>query len=106
MTFMHSSKDIRLKDKHYLVATCQTADGQWVESSLDLDFIIGNNNGHFSWEGENFSVSASDSIKIDVTSEYVLLRTDLRNEDGAWRRDETLNLSERIENVDGQLVFN
>ncbi|KAF9324397.1 hypothetical protein BG006_000555 [Podila minutissima] len=105
MTFMHSSKDIRLKNNRYLTATCQRKDGRWVESSLDLDTIIGNDDGYFSWEGENFSMSAADPVTIKVASDSVLLRTDLRKANGDWRQGETLELSERIENLDGQLSF-
>jgi len=45
MAFMSSSKDIYLEDNHILHATCQKKDGTWVDSKIDLDDFVGNENG-------------------------------------------------------------
>lgn len=53
VNFHLSSEDIELEDGHILVAKCGNGDGDMVESRLDLDYYIGNDDGSFSWGGES-----------------------------------------------------
>ncbi|KAG0314916.1 hypothetical protein BGZ99_007773 [Dissophora globulifera] len=43
--FTKTSKDISLDHGHILRAQCQAKDGEWEDSSIDLNDFIGNNNG-------------------------------------------------------------
>ncbi|KAG0304351.1 hypothetical protein BGZ98_005631 [Dissophora globulifera] len=43
--FTKTSKNISLHRGHILRARCQTKDGEWQDSSIDLNDFIGNNNG-------------------------------------------------------------
>lgn len=45
MSFHASATSIELEDGHILKATLRNEDGDEVESELDLNEIIGNNNG-------------------------------------------------------------
>lgn len=45
MSFQHSCQDISLENNSVLVARCRKADGSWNDSSLDLDDILGNDDG-------------------------------------------------------------
>lgn len=47
MSFHESATDIELDDDHILKATLRNEDGDEDESELDLNEIIGNNNGMF-----------------------------------------------------------
>lgn len=45
MSFHVSATNIELEDGHILKATLLNAEGEEVESELDLNEIVGNNNG-------------------------------------------------------------
>lgn len=49
MSFHESSTDIELDDDHILKATLRDGDGEEHESELNLNEIIGNNDGKYSW---------------------------------------------------------
>ncbi|KAI1498296.1 Cyanovirin-N [Biscogniauxia marginata] len=105
MSFFTTSENIRLEDKHYLRARLQTVDGQWVDSEINLNEFIGNNNGHFAWDGKNFSQTAEDvRVSIEGTGPVCVLRARLRTEDGQYR-DSDLNLSERLGNNNGTFTW-
>ncbi|RTE83894.1 hypothetical protein BHE90_001474 [Fusarium euwallaceae] len=57
MNFHLAAKNLRLENNRYLRASVSIL-GRWVESSIDLDLYIGNNNGALSWGG-NFSQGAT-----------------------------------------------
>ncbi|KAG0199887.1 hypothetical protein BGX28_006912 [Mortierella sp. GBA30] len=102
--FSHTSKDIQLINGHILKAECETRDGQWVPSELNLDDIIGNNNGNFEWSGENYSKSAND-IRLQLSyDESPKLEAQLQTKEGESRGSYIL-LDHRIENEDGRLIF-
>jgi hypothetical protein len=44
-SYLLTSRDVSLADGHVLEATCRKKDGSWVNSSLDLNTCVGNNNG-------------------------------------------------------------
>ncbi|OQD88198.1 hypothetical protein PENANT_c004G04124 [Penicillium antarcticum] len=105
MSFHESATDIELEDGHILKATLRNEDGDEQESTLDLNGIIGNDNGQFYWEGENFHESASDvSFDREGDDELPILRAVLGNMDGEGQ-DADINLAERITNINGELVF-
>ncbi|KAL4905242.1 hypothetical protein BDW74DRAFT_153285 [Aspergillus multicolor] len=104
MSFHHSAQDIRVEDGHRLYAQLQNEDGDWVDAEFDLNRILGNNNGHFEWDGADFSHSAEDIVfDIEGGESVPVLRAQLRNEDGdaVWA---DVNLAERIGNDNGSFV--
>ncbi|KAJ5177223.1 uncharacterized protein N7482_003100 [Penicillium canariense] len=108
MSFHLSAVDIDLEDGHILKATLTMGDGEEVKSELDLNKYIGNNNGSFEWEGENFKDRAED-IEFsceprDDGEEIPVLRANLGNLDGE-KVSADINLVERITNEDGHLKF-
>ncbi|KAJ4359497.1 uncharacterized protein N0V89_000052 [Didymosphaeria variabile] len=107
MSFHYSAEEgsIRVDDNHILRARLQRADGEWQDAEIDLNNHIGNENGSFFWDGNNFSDTAQDvHFAIEGGGEVPVLRATLLNEDGEGvQRD--LNLSERIQNYDGTFSF-
>ncbi|KAJ5907166.1 uncharacterized protein N7473_004082 [Penicillium subrubescens] len=108
MSFHASATSIELEDGHILKATLRNEEGDEVESELDLNDIIGNNNGSFEWGGENFQDSA-DEIEFtreerDEDEPIPVLRASLGNLDGE-NVPADINLAERITNENGHLKF-
>ncbi|ODM15310.1 Cyanovirin-N [Aspergillus cristatus] len=105
MSFHLTGQEIRVEDNHILVALLQNEDGQWIESSIDLDEFVGNDNGHFQWDGKNFSQTASNvHFAIEGGADVPVLRGDLQDFEGNWNSRD-LNLSERVVNVNGHFEF-
>ncbi|KAF7559924.1 hypothetical protein G7046_g4227 [Stylonectria norvegica] len=105
MSFHLSAQDINLEDGHILHAQLTNVDGESVDSQLDLNAYIGNNNGAFEWGGEGFSNSAHDvSFDLEGDDSVPILRATLGNLDGEGVSSD-LNLSECLANDNGQLVF-
>ncbi|CZS83503.1 unnamed protein product [Fusarium graminearum] len=103
--FHESSNNIWLEDGHILHAECGNGEGDYVESTLDLDYYIGNDDGSFSWGGENFSGSASNiTLDIEGDDNIPVLRAELNPMDGD-PVEANVNLSERIGNDCGTLIF-
>ncbi|GKU07070.1 cyanovirin-n [Fusarium langsethiae] len=103
--FHESSSNIWLEDGHILHAECGDGEGGSVESTLDLDYYIGNNDGSFEWGGEGFSGSASDvSFELEGDDGNPILRAVLNPIDGD-PVEADLNLAERIGNDSGTLIF-
>ncbi|KAF9349499.1 hypothetical protein BGX34_001763 [Mortierella sp. NVP85] len=104
MSFQLTSKNITLVDGHILSAKCQAADGHWQDASLDLDQFLGNEDGSFDFEGVNFSETAQNArIQADQANVSIVAR--LQRRDGSWADAPAVNLSERIENQNGELVL-
>lgn len=53
MSFHLSAQDIQLEDGHILKAQLANVDGEHVDSELDLNYYIGNNEGSFEWGGQS-----------------------------------------------------
>ncbi|KAI9369821.1 Cyanovirin-N [Aspergillus egyptiacus] len=105
MSFHLSAQDIRIEDNHLLVADLQDASGEFQCASIDLNEFLGNNNGSFEWDGENFSETAEDvEFAIEGDGEVPVLRAMLRNEEGEMVPAD-VNLAERVVNEDGAFVF-
>ncbi|OAA40666.1 Cyanovirin-N [Metarhizium rileyi] len=100
MSFTETSEGWWLEDNHILHAQCQNADGEKVESTIDLDTFVGNSDGWFIWDGENFSLSATD-VRLDGS----YLSAELATVEGGSRERQGLELNDRIGNDNGQLVY-
>ncbi|KAK3817784.1 MAG: Cyanovirin-N [Benniella sp.] len=105
MSFQETSIFIRLEaDNHTLSAKCQTSDREWRDSSIDLNRFLGNNDGQFDTTGVNFATTAQD-VRIESSDNRVLLNASLRTIDEQWNTNQSINLSEYIENHEGTLRF-
>lgn len=105
MSFHHSAEDIKIEDNHILVAKLADSEGEMQDASIDLDEYIGNNDGSFEWDGQNFSGTAEDvEFHIEGDGDVPVLRAKLNNADGE-PVDADINLGERIVNDNGAFVF-
>ncbi|EMD67444.1 hypothetical protein GGP41_007340 [Bipolaris sorokiniana] len=104
MTFYHSAEDIRIEGS-VLKARLRTAGGEWNDSEIDLNSCIGNDNGHFTWDGEGFAHSADNiHFALEGDGDVPVLRASLRDADGN-EESRDINLGERITNEDGHFRF-
>ncbi|ROV95825.1 hypothetical protein VSDG_05173 [Cytospora chrysosperma] len=96
---------IRVENGHMLHARIIQADGDHVHSEFDLNRCIGNQDERKSAdEAADFSETARD-IRFNIEGEnQPILRASLEQVNGEWH-DRDINLTERIMNRDGQLVF-
>ncbi|KAK4139589.1 Cyanovirin-N [Dichotomopilus funicola] len=105
MSFSGTAQNIRVDDGHLLRADLQSVDDEWKYAELDLNTVIGNNEGKFEWEGVDFAGSASQiSFSLEGDDNVPVLRA-LLKDSGDVDHPADINLSERIENVDGEFVF-
>ncbi|KAJ5104391.1 hypothetical protein NUU61_001738 [Penicillium alfredii] len=119
MSFHASATSIELEDDYVLKAVLRDEDGDEQESTLDLNDILGNNDGNYDFNcyfttapneilllgGENFKDSAQDiSLNREGDDEVPILRAVLNNVDGEGVEAD-INLAERITNENGNLVF-
>lgn len=49
MSFVASSQDVWLEHGHILHAKCEDVEGNLVDSTIDLNYYIGNSDGKLSW---------------------------------------------------------
>ncbi|KAJ5851394.1 uncharacterized protein N7529_010779 [Penicillium soppii] len=104
MSFHQSATNIELEDDHILKATLRNEEGDEHDSTLNLNDVIGNNNGEFLWGGGGFKESA-DNISFELEGEgEPILRASLKDVEGEEHRAD-INLAERIGNNNGHLVF-
>ncbi|KAJ5352836.1 Cyanovirin-N [Penicillium brevicompactum] len=105
MSFHASASKIELEDDHILKATLRNEDGDEDDSTLDLNEIIGNDDGHFAWGGGGFKDSADEiSFDLEGDEDVPILRAKLKDVDGE-EHEADINLAERIGNDNGHLVF-
>ena len=99
MAFSRSSKDISISHS-VLTANCRDSDGSYNVSTLDLNDWITNIDGTLRWaeDGKFYDTSKGTSLTDGVT-----LKAKCKNVDGSYVSS-TLNLDEKIANVDGKLV--
>lgn len=45
MSFHVTAQEVRVDDKHVLVAQLQNESGEYIDATLDLNQFLGNNNG-------------------------------------------------------------
>ncbi|KAJ4126967.1 hypothetical protein NW768_008588 [Fusarium equiseti] len=100
MSFYESSRNVELIDDRILQAELKDVDGNWVQSMINLDDIIGNIDGEFVWNGENFTHTAN-NIHLDGS----VLTADLENNNGDFGSAQAIDLNEFIANINGELDF-
>lgn len=92
--------NIRLEG-HFLQADCLAADNRtYKASSLDLNEILGNDDGRFTFRFGGWSHSAK-----NITLDAAILKADLRRAMFGWDDDQTVNLDLHIANIDGELTL-
>ncbi|KAK5019298.1 Cyanovirin-N [Cryomyces antarcticus] len=99
--YSQSAEAFELADGHILRCNCRNMDGDYVSSELDLDTIIGNNDGQFAWGGQGWSQGAGNPN----LEEGWRLTADLPGADGGQRDRATIDLNEKIGNDNGKLVY-
>ncbi|GAB1524481.1 hypothetical protein RhiTH_007635 [Rhizoctonia solani] len=109
MSFAESANPatIQLADGHYLVAELQDSEGNWHQSSIDLDRFIGNIDGKLTWGEVDFSQSTK-NVWLDTTfaPSLILLKGEGRCEgDESYAEEDALNLNEFIQNIEGKLEY-
>ncbi|KAB8215586.1 Cyanovirin-N [Aspergillus novoparasiticus] len=105
MSFHLSAEEIEIRDNHILWARLRNGDGDLQDAEINLDEFLGNDDGHFQWDGENFSQTAEDvHFAIEGDEEVPVLRAVLLNGEGE-PVESNVNLSERINNDNGAFVF-
>jgi hypothetical protein len=99
--------NIRLDNGHILRARLRNEKGEWVDSEIDLNDCLGNDDGKFECNGADFLQTAT-NIKLELGGSDridLILRAVLT--DGVGNKKEAdINLGDHIENIDGRLVFN
>ncbi|WQF86632.1 Putative cyanovirin-N [Colletotrichum destructivum] len=106
MSFHASAEDIRVDDGHILRARLFNGEGEAVDAELNLNDVLGNNNGSFEWGGGGFADSAENiHFELEGGDNVPILRARLFNVEGE-AIDADVNLSERIGNNDGNFHFN
>ncbi|KAJ5181586.1 hypothetical protein N7449_011733 [Penicillium cf. viridicatum] len=107
MSFHHSACDIRVRAESgctFLCAICNNEEGSGLADNIPLDECIGNENGHFSWGGRNFSHNARNITLARGPDKTPILHSDLRNSSGDFVHSE-IDLATHIANIDGKLVY-
>ncbi|CAE7122731.1 unnamed protein product [Rhizoctonia solani] len=109
MSFALSAEpsSIQLADGHYLVAQLQDSEGNWHQSSLDLNEFIGNIDGKLTWDEKDFSESTK-NIWLDTAHapSLILLKGEGRKEgDEEYAAEDSINLNEFISNIEGKLEY-
>lgn len=101
MAFSQIAQDFRL-DGSLLIATVATDAGEWVESVLDINEYVGNNDGFFEFGGSGIF----DTIDIDSWRlEGPLLITAMYRLDGSLAEEQVINLDDYLGIEDGTIVF-
>ncbi|KDN43346.1 hypothetical protein RSAG8_06130, partial [Rhizoctonia solani AG-8 WAC10335] len=109
MSFAQSANPstIQLADGHYLVAELQDSEGNWHQSSIDLNEYIGNIDGKLTWGESNFSESTQ-NIWLDTAHapSLILLKGEgMKEGDEAYASEDSINLNEFITNNEGKLEY-
>ncbi|KAF9160114.1 hypothetical protein DFQ26_005864, partial [Actinomortierella ambigua] len=95
-----SCRNLQLEDGQFLVATCLVE----VSTEIDLDGDLGNDDGKFNW-GWVWSNWSKSSKGVAVVTENAVLRAELYIKDKKTTVSASVNLSERIKNVNGALTI-
>jgi len=82
-----------------LRVACQNSAGGWKGSHLDLNRYLGNEDGVFDWQGENFNMTAKDLQLVDAT-----LSARLQTRENTWL-EASVDLSDHLTNEDGHLMI-
>jgi hypothetical protein len=84
-----------------LSAECRTLDRKWIESSIQLNNYLGNNDGSFRLQSHDFYDYTQEGSEI---LEGSVLSIKLRNNDGKFV-PASIDLNLCIANINGTLVF-
>ncbi|CAO1603611.1 hypothetical protein XANCAGTX0491_007193 [Xanthoria calcicola] len=105
MSDFHTSAEDTHLDGTVLKARLINPDGEHQDAAINLDDILGNNEGAFAWGGSGFSGSAEE-IRFDFEGEdnHPALRARLFNS-GGEAVDAVVNLAERLGNQNGGFHF-
>ena len=98
MAFTLTCKSLELQGP-VLTAECRAPDGDWRTSYLDLNGCLGNLNGLF-WLDTNEFFHTAKSVRLEGHT----LRAYLRRVDGEYN-DCSLDLTLCLENIDGDMQF-
>ncbi|KAF5372631.1 hypothetical protein D9758_005266 [Tetrapyrgos nigripes] len=99
MPFDKTCINPRLSEKRdHLIIDCKTHNGDKVELTLNLDTLLGNDNGKFKWRSHSFIATAR-NISLDGS----ILKAELQQLTGKWVADK-IDLSLHIKNDNGKLV--
>ncbi|KAK3683308.1 CVNH domain-containing protein [Podospora appendiculata] len=102
--FHLSAQDIRVEG-NTLKARLDNGEGGQTDAELDLNSILGNNDGTFVWADEGFARTAEEiHFTIEGGDNVPILRAQLRNNGGELQQAD-INLAERIGNDHGKFVF-
>ncbi|KAE8357223.1 Cyanovirin-N [Aspergillus caelatus] len=107
MSFANSSQNIRIEQRGnetWLLCEAQTEDGSWQDTQINLDEVIGNDDGWFSRETTGFTQSA-EGIDFHESDGEPWLTADLPMRDGGYRQRQGINLGLHITNVNGNLEW-
>jgi hypothetical protein len=86
-------------DGTVLTAACRESTGAWMKCQMDLNHWLGNNDGVFDWQGENFNSTAKDLRLEDAT-----LSARLQTRENTWL-EASVDLSHHLTNEDGHLMI-
>ncbi|KAL7791879.1 Cyanovirin-N [Trichoderma ceciliae] len=101
MSFSQSSRNYHLEGSRLIAEVC-SEDGNWAESTLDLNEFVGNNDGIFDLEGTGvFNSADRASWRLDGTTIISLLY----RADNSFGEEQFLNLDNYVANENGVLVF-
>ncbi|PKY01074.1 Cyanovirin-N [Aspergillus campestris IBT 28561] len=88
-----------------LVAICNNEEGSGLTSDIVLDEFLGNENGNFSWTGQNFTQSArSVGVSREGPRRVPILHAELLDDSGVFQ-PRHIELARRIGNINGELVL-
>ncbi|KAB8209775.1 CVNH domain protein [Aspergillus parasiticus SU-1] len=107
-SFAESSRNVEIETRGsetWLVCEAQREDGSWQPAQINLDDVIGNDDGWFSRETTGFTQSA-ENIDLHFRDENEpWLVADLPMRDGGYRGQQGINLGLHITNIDGNLEW-
>ncbi|CAE6514406.1 unnamed protein product [Rhizoctonia solani] len=109
MSFAQSASPptIQLADGHYLVAELQDSEGNWHQSSIDLNDFIGNIDGKLTWGEKNFSESTKNIwLDTNYAPSLVLLKGEgMKEGDEEYAEEDSINLNDFISNIEGKFEY-
>jgi hypothetical protein len=101
--FSASSSSVTLDGDFDLIAQVTAIDGSKKLSSISLNQVLTNEDGHFRWVPSNGGFGGS-ARNVNLVDGGRFLEAELRACDGRWVHDR-ICLDERIENSNGDLKF-
>ncbi|KAJ5918366.1 hypothetical protein N7454_010741 [Penicillium verhagenii] len=101
--FHETAEDIRLEG-WTLWAKLKREDGSWNVAQLRLNYVLGNDDGEFTWDGARAGDSAEGDPSLVYWQGYPIVRASLRGEDGKFQQAD-YNLSDTVGNDDGDFYF-